>query len=130
MIFENFQRNVSFQVALSINTNTNIRSISEPLLSPPQLNFTFICFSATAEEFSVQESWARLLFSAGFGTTFGRTSTPSPRYQRKLAYGEIIRAERLSKGASLAPKGLRPQLKINILIWRADVGRDKKIILD
>lgn len=59
-IFENFQRNVSFQAASSINTNTNIKisDLSQiPRLSPLQLIFSSLpCFSATSEEFSVQES--------------------------------------------------------------------------
>lgn len=34
------------------------------------------------------------------------------------------------KGSSLAPKGLRPQWRINFLVWRQDMGRDKINIPD
>lgn len=44
---------------------------------------------------------------------------------RELVHKERTWAERPSKGSSLALKGFRSQLRVNVLVWRADVGRDK-----
>lgn len=51
---------------------------------------------------------------------------PSPPYHRQLVHKERTWAQRPSKGADLAPKGLR----INILVWVADVGKDTRSVLD
>lgn len=73
-------------------------------------------------------SGCRLLWACW--VTVARCLLPSSLPQRASAYRrDYPGAKRPTKGSSLVPKGVRSQLRINILIWRADVGRDKINIL-
>lgn len=55
----------------------------------------------------------------------GRNVLPLSPTNGWCRYGEITQGLKGPKGSSLVPKGLRPQQRINISVWRADVRRDK-----
>lgn len=123
MISENFQGNVLFQPASSININTNIRSISDSPVNPPQLMFSSYFFASQLQQKNFLCRWGRLLFSAGFGITCGRITSPAPHpvYHRELVYKGITWPERLSKEASGTKKAQasarNQHFSLKILMW-------------